>query len=894
MAPTPQSWPLRLALIWVSLWEPLAPASRRATWRDQWRGDLWHYWAWLRHPSQGASSGARAALSLFARASTCLPHAALLRFSDWSLHMLLHDLKFAWRMIVRRPAFAAVAVLILGLGIGANATIFSWVETILLDPLPGVPDAGRLVSIHGTTPTRSDLSVSYPNFVDMQAAHPAAFDDMVAMRAVALNMRTGGEPRRGWGELVSANFFNVLGVRPLLGRGFLPADAAAPDTAPVAVITYDCWMRFFDAAPDVVGRTLTINNRAFTIVGVSPRGFHGSLAGLSFDVFVPITMQKAVMSGDRLEQRGNSWLTVFGRLSDGATLRQAQASIAVLAARLEHEYPTANAGRGATAIPLWKDGASGLLMPVMATLTAVVGVVLLIACANLAGLLLARAAGRNREVAVRLAVGASRRRLVRQFLIESLLLAAGGGLAGIVMSYWTSGLLAVFIPPTPFPVDFSASISGRVLAFSIAITLVTALVFGLVPALRASRPDVAATLKDAAGSVTAGAARGRLRQMLVVAQVALSVLLLVCAALFVRSLDRAQLVDPGYSLRQGLIASIDLLPNGYDEKRGIVFFQQMLARLSALPQVESATVAYAMPLDISSGSDMNVEIDGYQPRAGEEVPAYYNRVGPRYFETLGIPIVRGRAIDANDVDGKPLSVVINETMAKRYWAGRDPIGSTVRFGAGPATVVGIARDGKYGKLNEAPRNYIYIPVYQFFRPDMQLQVRTAGEPGAALQAIQGEIRKLDANLPLFDVRTVAEHMQLSVFIPKMASTLLGLFGGLALLLAVVGLYSVVAYSVAQRTREIGIRMALGAGRAAILGMVLRQGLILTAIGLGIGLGLAFAAAQAVKSQLLGVTSTDAVSFAGTTLALLFVACAACVIPARRASRLDPLSALRRE
>ena len=885
--------PLALALLWVATWEPLAPASRRVTWRDQWRGDLWHYWTWLRGPA-GGSSGARATFSLFARAWACLPHALILRISDWSLHMLLHDLKFAWRMIVRRPAFTATAVLILGLGIGANATIFSWVETVLLDPLPGVPASDRLVSIHGTSPTRSDLSVSYPNYVDMQAARPAGFEDLTAFRALALNMRIGTDPKRGWGELVSSNFFDVLGVRPALGRGFLPADASAPDKEPVVVISHGCWQRSFNADPGVVGRTLTLNNRAFTIVGVAPAGFRGSLAGLSFDVFVPITMQKAVMAGDRLGQRGNSWLTVFGRLSPGATGKQAQSSIGVVADRLAREYPRNNEGRGGTAVPLWKDGASGLLLPMMATLMAVVGVVLLIACANLAGLLLARAAGRNREVAVRLAIGASRGRLVRQFLIESLLLAIGGGCAGIILSYWTSGLLTAFIPPTPFPVDFSASISASVLAFSVAVTFVTALVFGLVPALRASRPDVASTLKDAAGSVTAGRGRGRLRQTLVVGQVALSLLLLICAALFVRSLDRAQLVDPGYSMRQGLIASLDLLPNGYDEKRGIVFFQQLLQRLSALPQVEAATVAYSMPLDISSGSDMSVDIDGYQPRQGEDVHAYYNRVAPRYFETLGIPIVRGRAIDDTDVEGKPLAIVINETMARKYWAGTDPIGRTVKFGEGPATVVGIAKDGKYGKLNEAPRNYIYIPEYQYFRPDMQLQVRTSGDPGAALPAIQAEIRRLDPNLPLFDARTVEEHMQLSVFIPKMASSLLGFFGGLALLLAVVGLYSVVAYSVAQRTREIGIRMALGAGRPAILGMVLRQGMALTAIGLAIGIGLALAAAQGLKSQLLGLTATDPVSFGGMTLALLVVAVAACALPARRASRLDPLTALRRD
>jgi putative ABC transport system permease protein len=809
--------------------------------------------------------------------------------------MLPHDLKFAWRELVHRPAFTAVAILILGLGIGANATIFSWVETVLLKPLPGVAEADRLVSLRGTSKSRSDLSFSYLNFVDLQSAKPDGLDGLIAFRGAAMSLRVAYEPMRVWGELVTPNFFDVLGVPMAMGRGFGTADGSAPGKEPVAVLSYNCWTRVMGSESGVLGRTITLNGRAFTVIGIAAEGFRGSVAGMALDVFVPITMYKEMMGSDRLPQRGSSFLQVFGRLAPGASIARAQASASVVASRLSKEYPQNNEGRGTIVIPLWKDGASGLLLPVMATLMAVVGVVLLIACANLAGLLLARAAGRQREVAVRLAIGASRGRLVRQFLVESVLLAVGGGAAGVLLAYWSAGMLSAFVPPTPIPVMFAARVSPTVLAFSVVVTFFTAIGFGLIPALRASRPDVAGTLKEGAGSVTAGAARGRLRQALVVSQVALSMLLLVCAALFVRSLSRAQLLDPGFAMRDGLLASIDVLPNGYDAPRGIIFFRQLVQRLSTVPQIQSVTIASTMPLNIGGGgSDMTVRVDGYQAREGEEVQAYYNRIAPRYFETMGIAIVRGRAIDDRDVEGQPLAVVVNETMAKRYWDGRDPIGSTVHFGSGPATVVGIARDGKYGTLNESPRNYMYVPVYQYFRSDMILQVRTAGSAAAVLPAVQTELRRLDPNLPLFDVRTMEEHLQLSMFIPKMASTLLGLFGVLALLLAVVGLYSVVAYNVAQRTHEIGVRMALGAGRGEIVRMVLRQGMMLTGIGLVIGLGLALGAAQVLRGQLMGLAAADPVSFGVTTAALLSVALAASVVPARRAASLDPVRAMRRD
>jgi predicted permease len=804
--------------------------------------------------------------------------------------MLSHDIRFAWRMLVSRPSFTLVAILILGLGIGANATIFSWVETVVLQPLPGV-DVSPLVAVHGKTPSRDDLSFSYPNFVDLRSAHPDAVEDLIAFRGVALNLRGNGEPLRVWGEMVTPNFFEVLRVKPVLGRGFLESEGTVPGQAPVAVLSYSAWQKYFDGDAGIIGRSITLNGRAFTVIGVAPEGFRGTMAGLALDVFVPLTLQRAFMSGDRLGQRGSSFLQVYGRLAPGATLERAQASLDVAAARLAKDHPE-NDGRGIIVEPVWRDGAAGLLLPVMATLMAVVGVVLLIACANLAGLMLARAAGRQREVAVRLAVGASRGRVVRQFLVESALIAAAGGVAGIVLASWTSGLLMALMPPTPFPVAFDASVSPRVILFSIAATFVAAVAFGVFPAVRASRPDVSSTLKDAAASVSGGAARARVRNSLVVVQVALSLLLLICAALFVRGLSRASGADPGYAMRDGVIAAVDLLPNGYDEARGSALHRELLAHVEALPGVQSATVAYSMPLDISGGSDMGIDIDGYQPAAGEEVGAAYNRVGPRYFETMGIPIVAGRAIDHRDVEGRQLSVVVNETMAKRYWGGAAALGRIIRFGSGPAVIVGIAKDGKYKLLNEDPRNYVYVPIAQYFRHDALLIVRTAGDPAAVIPSLHAQIRKLDPNLPLFDVRTVAEHMTMSVFIPRMASMILAVFGGLALLLAVVGLYSVVAFGVAQRTREIGVRVALGASRGSIVGLVLRQGMTLTAIGLLLGGALAAAAAQALRSQLMGVAPTDVPSFAGTAALLALVALLACAVPALRAARLDPVRALR--
>jgi macrolide transport system ATP-binding/permease protein len=868
----------------------LVPASRRQRWLDQWRAELWHFDLWM---SRDGVAPFWRVVRLAGRASGAAPHAVLLRLLDWSPRMLIHDVRSGWRLLVRRPALTAVTVTIMGLGIGANATIFSWIESVLVNPLPGVHAQDRLVVVRGVFRGRDNLAISYPDFQDVRAAKVDGLEDLTAFRVVAMNVRTADEPMRAFGELVTPNFLRVLGVGPEAGRDLRDDEGETPGRAPVVMVSHAFWARALNSDPAAIGRTIAINTQPFTIVGVTPQGFHGSIAGMSLDLFLPMTMQKTVIAEDRLGDRGTGWLQVYGRLAPGATFERARAGLAVAGARLAAAFPAADAGRSLRGSRLSEDGASALLMPVMATLMVVVAVVLLIACANVAGLLLARASERRREIAVRLAVGASRGRLIRQLLVENLMLAAAGGVAGIVLARWTSGLLALLVPPTPYPLGFHASVSARVVVFAIAMTCVTAIVSGLLPALRGSRSDLAVALK-ASAPANGGGGRGRLRQALVVAQVALSLLLLVCAALFLRSLVSAERMDPGYAARQGVFGSLDLLAGGYDRPRGLAFYQQALSRIGSVPGVTHASLATALPLDLGAGSDSTVEVEGYQPRKDEPMHAFYSHVGPGYFETLGIDIVEGRGITSRDTASQPPVLVINETMAKRYFQGRHAVGSRVRFGGRPLTVVGVARDGKYAQLTESPPSYVYMPILQTYRPDATLIVRTAGEPFDVLPAVQRELHALDPALPLFDVRTIAEHRRISVFLPKMASTLLGVFGGLALMLAVVGLYGVVAYSVSQRTREIGVRVALGATRRDILSLVVRQGLHLAAAGAAIGLLLAWLAAGAVRAQLVGIPARDPITFMTTAALLLIVAVCACAVPARRAAGLDPVSALRNE
>ena len=852
MTPRPGA-PLRLLLAFVDAAARLVPASRRRDWRRQWRADF-TYASRRRSASGHPAAGGLKTIPYVVGA---LRHAFWLRGHVRRIEMISHDLRYGWRLMLRRPAFTAIAVLTLGLGIGANVTIYSWVEALLLRPIQGVADVDRLTAINGTTRARNDLSFSWPNFVDVRRQRPDTVEDVLAYRVVAMNLRTTGGPERVWGEIVSANYFDLLGVQPALGRGFRPEEDRTPDAAPVAVFSDAYWRNHLGADPSIVGRTVTLNGRAFSVVGIAPPSFRGNATGLGLDVWVPMAMQTTVVPGDRLNQRGNGWLQVMARLKPGVSLARAQAGFDVVAGNLAGAYPE-NDGRGLRVYPLWRAPGTGgaIMLPVLSILSGVVGIVLLIACANVASLLLARAAGRRRETAVRLALGASRAQLVRQLLTESLLLAVAGGLVGALAAWWTAGLLPAFIPPSGTPIALDATLNAPVLAFAVILTVGSAFVFGLVPALQGSTSSLSTTLKEGSGSVASTPRRARVRRALVVGQVALSVVLLVSAGLFLQTLRHAQALDPGFSLRQGLLASIDLLPGDYDAQRGAAAFRDVLARVRDVPGVDAATLTDTFPLGLGGGSDFFVQVDGYVPAANEELDVYYDRVGADYLHTMGIRIVEGRDITERDTAESPDAGVINETMARRYWSGRSPIGGHIRAGARVVEVVGVAADGKYGALTEAPRNFLYLPVQQWYRPDTVLVVKTAGDPLGLLPGIRRAVGQLDPNLPLFDVETVDEHLALSLFLQRMAASLLGGFGAVALLLAMVGLYGVMASGVAERAPEIGMRMALGATRRDILTLVLKQGLVVTAGGLAIGLAGALAAAQLLESQLLGVRATD--------------------------------------
>ena len=882
---------LRLLYAAIDAARWLAPSSRRREWRRQWRADLTHEWQWMERQQRGLSARA----GLITRVAGAFRHAFWLRMHVRRIEMITQDIRYGWRLMLQKPAFTLVAVLTLGLGIGANVSMYSWVDGRLRHLLDGIENADRVVALNTTLNERADLNISYPTFVDIREHRPDSVEDLIAYSLTPMNMRIGnGDPERVFGQLVSGNYFSALGVRPVLGRAFAAEEGSIPNRFPVAVISYKFWVRRFDKDPAVVGRSITLNGVAFAVVGVGPEGFHGTEPYLNLDLWVPVMMQPVLSGVDRLG-RGNRWLDSLVRLKPGITRARAEADLHLLMRGLGKTYAD-EAGTGVTLYELWRAPSFGgaAVTAVMGVQLAVAGVVLLIACANVANLLLASAATRQRETAVRLTLGASRGRLVQQMLTESTLLAVAGGIAGAIFAYWTKDLARLFIPPAPLPIEVNPTFNRGVLAFAGVVTVLTALLFGLVPALQGAASSVISALKESATAVTATPRRARARKALVIAQVALSLMLLVSAGLFLRTLLNAQSVDPGFSTRTGLVAAIDLQPAGYDTPRGKAFYAELLNRVRDISGVQAASVATRMPLGFGGHSSTTASVEGYTPAPNEEVVLYLNRVGSDYLKTMGISLVAGREFTGLDTAERPDVAIVNETLARRYFSGRDPIGGRIRIGPRTLEIVGVARDGKYSNITEAARPYMYVSMPQMYRSDAVLIVKTAGDPVGITSRLHEVVRSLDPNVPLFDIRTIAEHLEVSVFVQRMIASLLAAFGLLALLLATVGLYGVIAALAAQRTPEIGMRMALGATRADIMSLILKQGLGLTLTGVILGLAGALATTRLFKTLLVGVSATDNVSFVATTALLLLVALAATYLPARRASRIDPLQALRNE
>jgi len=808
---------------------------------------------------------------------------------------LVQDLRITLRGMKKSVTFTFIVVLSIGLAIGANTTIFTWMESLILNPYPLVVDTDRLVALNTTNPDGGASGappISWPEYLDWRGK-ATSFEGMVVYRPARFNFRSRGQQigEPVWGQMVSGNYFDVLKVPAALGRAFLPDEERS--AAPVAVISHNFWQRRLGGDQTIIGRRVTLNNTEITIIGVTPPRFAGTVVGLGFDLWIPATLQPMVTSEpDRLLKRGDRWLQGFARLKPGISLAQARAEMGTLARQISEAngaVPPVSA-----AVRLMREQFLGsLLFALFSALLVITGLTLLTACANVANLLLARAVSRQKEMGIKLALGASRWRLVGQLLTESMFLAALGGMAGLLLTIWGRDLLKVFIPATPQPVAVEIGLNPRVVGFALLLTLLTAVIFGLVPALRATRSDLMSVLKNESHSFSGG--RSRLRSGLVISQVAFSLVSLVCAGLFLRSLQRAQTMELGFSdPGKVLLVSTDLNLTGLNEANGLAVADGLLERARALPGVSKAAFSTMVPLGFGGHSFSGTTIEGYTPGPDERISTERIIVSPDYFETMGIPIVEGRGVSEQDRrDGVRVSVV-NQAFARRYWPGQNPIGKRLDQGAGWATVVGVAKDSKYDDLGETPYPVVYSALSQRYAGAITLHLRTVNEPKVLTEAVRREFAEVNASLPFLDPRTLAEHVSASRFVQFIGASMLSGFGALTLLLAAVGLYGLLSWIVTQRQREFAIRMALGATRANALRLALGQGLRLTFIGLVIGAGLALGAGRLLRSQLLDISPNDPLTILITVLLIAGVAALACSVPAWRATKVDSIAALRRE
>jgi predicted permease len=827
---------------------------------------------------------------------------------------LWQDVRYAVRSLRKEPGFTTAAVLTLALGIGANTAIFSLVNATLFQHLP-VENRDRLVYAY-----RGNGGVfAYPMYAHLRDG-TQMFDGLAAWGGINASFNEGGATELVNGVIVTGNFFDVLGVHAAQGRLLSVADDVTPGAHPVAVISHAFWRSRFAGGGDVIGREIRLNGHPFTIVGVTPEGFPGPQLGMIRNLYVPMMMQaimrppRARYSGeqnpDLLRHPTNSWLFGVGRLKSGIGLEQAKAALEASAAAYVRTLPQSLTPPKIVLRRIDEGDAGWQQMQSVAWLLGgVVGAVLLIACANIANLLLSRTASRRRELAIRLAIGASRARVVRQLLTESVLLSLVGGVCGVALAWAViQAVEAAPPPPGALPLAFDFAIDRRVLLFSVALSFVTGILFGVAPALKASRPGLVSALKDASTPGDDRGARFELKKVLVVAEVALSLLLLIAAGLFVRSLQSARAIDPGFEAGKLVSAPLNVNLLRYTRLQGREFYRQVVERVEHVAGVESASLARIAVLG-GSGRVQSIHVEGRGATheqamseggrvvTGDRTIINANVVGPRFFRTIGVPIVAGRDFDDRDVEGAPPVVVVNETTANMHFPGGNPIGKriSVEGPGGPwREIVGVVRDSKYGALAEGAAPVVFLPLAQNHETGMTLYVRASVPPASLVASIRGEIQRLEPHLPVPNIQTVTETIGTSLYAARMGAWLLAVFGGLALVLAAVGIYGVLSFSISRRTREMGIRLALGAGRLQVFLLVLRDGMALVIVGMALGLAASLAGTRSLASFLYGVSTFDVPTFAVTIAILAAVAFAACAIPARRATRVHPIAALRYE
>jgi len=826
------------------------------------------------------------------------------------METLLKDLRYGLRALLRSPGFTIVALTSLALGIGVNTAMFSIVNSFVLAK-PPVEQPEQLLSIFTTdTKNPGNLPTSHLNSQDYRERNDV-FSDVLAYTYTALSWNDY-ESKQITAQVVSGNYFDVLGVKAVRGRTFLPEEDRTPGTHPVVVLSYGFWQRSLGSDPGVIGKTLTLNRHNYTVVGVAANDFIGTdlgggpdpNGGRGFsggpDLWVPMMMHDQVQPDfEFYNHRRGLFLFLIGRLKPGVSLQQAQAGMKTLASQLEREYPKENQGRSVKLLPLLDarldpDGSGQLLLISEALMVAVV-MVLLIACANVANLLLARAIARRKEIAIRLAMGASRKRLFRQLLTEGLLLSGLGGVAGFLLAFWTRDVIRSLDLFSSGSYQPPANLDLQVLVFTMAITILSGLLSGLFPAMQASNPDLVITIKGEPTRSVGSRFTFNLRKALVVVQIALCLVALIVAGLFVRTLQNARAINTGFRTDNVMLMDIDLGREGYTEAQGISFHRQLIERLQALPGVQAATVAFDRPF--AGGFRRSVFIEGQEPTsAGGGTLIQTNSIGLKFFETLDIPLIQGHDFSDADAEQAPKVAIINQTMVKYFWPGQDAIGKRFKFFGDEdyRQVIGVVKDSKYNSLVEEPRPFIYLPLLQDYASPVAVYVRTATDPGKMVAAVRNEVQAIDRNLPVNNVEMLGDRIEQSLGGQRKGVLLMTFFGGLALLLATVGLYALMAYSVTQRTREIGIRMALGAQRWDVVRMVLKHAVTLVSFGIGVGLVAAFVVTHLLTSLLFGVSAIDPVTFAGASLLLVIVGLFASFIPARKATRVDPLIALRTE